>query len=173
MYELSNRTDVSYRCEEHLFTEQDMPTFGQRLAKLRVDNKVGTQGEFAEAFRKWFQPRKRPEDTRKHNYTQQQISNWETGSEPSFDVIVGVAMFFGVSPLYMAGLSDDPTIHAAEKDLTPEEMEVIVQMRANEIFGAAIHGLLDLAHTNRLGSSTPQIGEDQSRIASSSKTSQG
>lgn len=175
VYQTPIESDVLYRCDEHHTVEKYMPsTFGQRLTQLREERQpVITQGQFASALTKWMQQwlekNNRPRGDKKYTFSQQQVSKWEAGGEPANEVIVAVASFFGVSPLYMAGISDERELQdTATRDISDEEWEILIQIRSNEILNVMVHQLLDVVRSQ--GLLPAQKSKKQSRIASTSKT---
>lgn len=67
--------------------------------------------------------------------TRQTVSQYATGmSEPGYDVLVKIALYFGVTTDYLLGRTDDPAPKPAAVDelgLTPEVVEILTQLRSS------------------------------------------
>lgn len=178
MYQNVTEYGVSYRRDaSHALGRQMPSTFGQRLAELRnAQNPVLGQEAFAGAFSKfikdWLERNNRPQD-QKYNFTQQQISKWETkGVKPDYEVVVAAADFFGVNPMYMSGLVDDPTRNTDTPAFFREvEEAVVMEMRINDVFVEMVRQLLNLSRSKRLAAPAKER-KNKRRTLGPGKTSQ-
>ena|SRR5579859_5429546 len=105
-----------------------VPTFSERLRELRTKRGY-TQIEVAARLSQYMKTNRKPGDTRKHNYSNQQVAEWEHGSQPRPDLVIALARVFGVMIDYILGLTDEEGSKLVEEGLTPEERELIQQLR--------------------------------------------
>lgn len=62
--------------------------------------------------------------------TQKQVSLWESGTKPSYQMLAKLAEVLACSADYLLGLTSLPDAHVRENDLSPEEHALIVAIRA-------------------------------------------
>ena len=95
--------------------------FSVRLRELMERNKC-TQADLAQATGR----------------TRQTVSQYTTGmSEPGYDVLVKIALYFDVTTDYLLGLTDDPATKPAAVDelgLSPKAVEIL--LGAKQIYGS-------------------------------------
>lgn len=87
-----------------------MSMFPERLKSLRTDRGI-SQIKLAKYF----------------NYGSTAIANYESGrNEPSFDVLIKIADYFGVSVDYLLGREDKPMIY---RNISLEEEDLLKDFR--------------------------------------------
>lgn len=68
-----------------------------------------------------------------------QMNRYETGkSDPSPEILVKMAQVLDVTTDYLLGLSEDPTTHLTEDDLTEDERRLLAAFRHKDVRGIQI-----------------------------------
>lgn len=75
-----------------------MNTFSGKLKKLREEKKL-TQGDLAKIL-----------STDINKVSPQNVSYWEKGRQPSFEMLINIAKYFNVTTDYLIGISDFKTV---------------------------------------------------------------
>lgn len=75
-----------------------MNTFSEKLKKLREEKKL-TQGDLAKVL-----------STDINKVSPQNVSYWEKGRQPSFEMLINIAKYFNVTTDYLIGISDFKTV---------------------------------------------------------------
>jgi transcriptional regulator with XRE-family HTH domain len=113
-----------------------MTSFAERVKDLRQENNW-TQAEIAKAFTVYMEKHKLPDDTKKHKYAPQHISDWENGTIPRGDTLQHLADFFVVTVPYLLGATNDRS--GGLKDLAPQELQLISRLRENPVEASLVY----------------------------------